>query len=53
MVGSKFMAEVTEPGGPKYSLTLTLKGEHLMGDVIVTSPEGQTSKATLDLTRVK
>ena len=53
IVGNKITGDVKDPNGVLYKLNLVLDGEHLKGDVAVVSPEGQSQKATLDLTRVK
>ena len=36
-----------------YKCDLTLSGDNLKGDVVVTAPDGSTQKATLDMHRVK
>jgi hypothetical protein len=38
--------------GTVYKSTLVLDGDHLKGDVVFTTADGQSGKATLDLTRV-
>lgn len=52
--GNNFAFEVkSAEDGTVYKATLVLDGDHLKGDVAFTTPDGQTMKAKLDLTRVK
>jgi hypothetical protein len=51
VVGSKITFEV-QSDGPLYKVDVMLVGDHIKGDVMVVQ-EGQTSKAKVDLTRVK
>jgi hypothetical protein len=53
IVGNKITGEVKDPNGVVYKLDLVFDGEHIKGDILMTSPEGQTQKAKLELTRVK
>jgi hypothetical protein len=46
-----FQVKSTEDG-TVYKGTLVLNGDHLKGDVVFTAGDGQSGKATLDLTRV-
>ena len=50
---NKITGEVHAPDGALYKLDLVLDGDHIKGDVTVTSPDGQTMKAKLDATRAK
>jgi len=51
--GNKITGQVQDPNGATFTLSLMLEGDHIKGDVTVTSPEGETMKAKLDMTRVK
>jgi hypothetical protein len=51
VVGNKITFEV-QSEGPLYKVDVMLVGDHIKGDVTVVDG-GQTSKATVDLTRVK
>jgi len=53
ITGNKVSFEVKSPtDGAVYKGALVLEGDHLKGDVMVTTPEGQAAKAKLDLARV-
>jgi opacity protein-like surface antigen len=52
LVGNKLTGDVTSPDGMVFKLDLTLDGDNLKGAVSMTH-EGETMKATLDVTRVK
>ena len=50
--GNKVTFEVKSPSdGTVYKGNLTLDGDHLKGEVVFTSADGQSGKAKLDLTR--
>lgn len=52
--GNKVTFEVkSTEDGTVYKGTLVLDGDHLNGDVEFTTPDGQSGKAKLNLTRVK
>jgi len=52
--GNKVSFEVKKPDdGTVYKATLVLEGDHLHGDVMFTTADGQSGKAKLDLTRLK
>ncbi len=50
--GNKLTGEVASPDGVVYKLDLVLEGEHIKGNITM-SREGQTMKATIDVTKVK
>lgn len=52
--GDKVAVEVKSTGdGTVYKCDLVLEGDHLKGDVAVTTGTGQTLKAKMDIARVK
>ena len=53
IVGNKITGEVKDPNGVLYKLNLVLEGDHNKGEILVTSPDGQSQKAKFDVTRVK
>lgn len=53
MEGNKITGQVQDPNGATYTLNLVLEGDHIKGEVTVTSPEGQAMKGKLDVVRVK
>jgi hypothetical protein len=51
--GNNVSFQVKSPSdGTVYKCTLVLEGDHLKGDVVFTTPEGQSAKGRLDLARV-
>jgi hypothetical protein len=50
---NKLTGEVHDDNGAVYKVALTLSGDHLKGDVSVTTPDGQTVQAKCDVARVK
>jgi hypothetical protein len=50
--GNRITFEV-QSDGPLYKVDVMLVGDHIKGDVTVVMQEGQTSKAKVDVTRVK
>jgi hypothetical protein len=52
IVADKITLQVTDPDGTVYSLSMTVNGDHLAGDVSMTR-DGESHKAKIELTRVK
>jgi hypothetical protein len=52
ITGNKITGDVTSPEGMVFKLDLVLEGDHIKGAVNSTR-DGQTMKATVDLTRKK
>jgi hypothetical protein len=52
IVADKITAEVVNPDGTIFKLTMTVNGDHIAGEASVTR-EGQNQKAKIELTRVK
>ena len=52
LVGNKLTGTVSSPDGMIFKLDLTLEGDHIKGDVLMTH-DGETMKGKIDVTRVK
>ena len=50
---NKFSGQVHDSDGMVYALDLTLQGDHLKGDVTITTASGQTMKGKVDVARAK
>jgi opacity protein-like surface antigen len=50
---NEFTGQVHDSDGMTYALDLTLQGDHLKGDVTITTPGGQILKGKVDVARVK
>lgn len=51
IAGNKITAQVTSPDGATYALTMTVDGDRISGDVIVTQGD-QTTKGKIEFKRV-
>ena len=51
--GNKITGEVHDSDNVLYKLDLVLDGDHVKGDIAVTTPDGQTINGKVEMTRVK
>lgn len=52
VIGNKITAEVTSPDGVVYALTMTIAGDKVSGEMLITQG-GQTQKSKIEFTRMK